>query len=85
MLCIAGLWRAGASGKPDDFTMLTTSPGSDMIPFHERQICVLPPNDWAAWIYLTKPANDLLRPLPSARLTLADRRTTASRIEWNIT
>jgi putative SOS response-associated peptidase YedK len=31
-------------------------------------VVVLPPEDWAAWIYLTKPEKDLLRPLPEGAL-----------------
>jgi putative SOS response-associated peptidase YedK len=37
-------------------------------PYHSRQLVVLPPADWAAWIYLTKPEKDLLRPLPKGSL-----------------
>jgi len=44
--------------------MLTTSPGPDV----ERQIVVLRPEDWAAWIYLTRPESELLRPLPEGSL-----------------
>ena len=31
------------------------------------QVAVLRPEDWAAWLYLTKPQAELLRPLPEAR------------------
>src|SRR4051812_41119451 len=67
-LAIAGLWRDGKAKAPPAFTMLTTSPGPDVEPFHSRQVVVLPPEDSAAWIYLTKPENDLLRPLPKGSL-----------------
>jgi putative SOS response-associated peptidase YedK len=48
--------------------MLTTEPGPDVKPFHNRQIVVLRPEDWAAWIYLTKAEGELLRPLPEGSL-----------------
>ena len=48
--------------------MLTTEPGPDVQPFHNRQIVVLQPSDWKAWIYLTKPEQELLRPLPAGSL-----------------
>jgi putative SOS response-associated peptidase YedK len=67
-LAIAGLWRDGKAEAPPAFTMLTTSPGPDVEPYHSRQVVVLPPEDWAAWIYLTKPEKDLLRPLPNGSL-----------------
>ena len=48
--------------------MLTTEPGPDIAPYHDRQIVVLKPEDWAHWIYLTKPETELLRPLPAGSL-----------------
>ena len=67
-LAIAGIWREGSGNQPPAFTMLTTEPGADVKPFHNRQIVVLRPEDWAAWIYLTKPEGELLRPLPEGSL-----------------
>jgi putative SOS response-associated peptidase YedK len=63
-LTIAGIWREGQGNHPTAFTMLTTEPGPDVAPIHNRQIVVLQPSDWAAWIYLTKPEAELLQPLP---------------------
>ena len=48
--------------------MLTTAPGADVAPYHDRQIVVLRPADWPAWIYLTKPENELLKPLAEGSL-----------------
>ncbi|KRB80610.1 hypothetical protein ASE00_16310 [Sphingomonas sp. Root710] len=70
-LGIAGIWRAGSAGDPDVFTMLTTAPGPDIQPYHDRQIVVLPPEDWASWLYADQPEADLLRPLPAGKLTVA--------------
>lgn len=67
-LAIAGLWREAEGNQPMSFTMLTTSPGPDIAPYHDRQVVVLRPNDWAAWLYLTKPQAELLRPLPEGSL-----------------
>jgi putative SOS response-associated peptidase YedK len=50
------------------FTMLTTEPSPDVRPYHNRQIVVLPPEDWAPWFYRTKPEAELLRPLPAGSL-----------------
>jgi len=68
-LAIAGLWREAQGNHPMSFTMLTTSPGPDIEPYHNRQVVVLRPQDWAAWLYLTKPQTELLRPLPAGSLT----------------
>ena len=67
-MAIAGLWREGQGGKADAFTMLTTEPGPDMVPYHNRQLVVLRPKDWSAWIYLTKPEQEILKPLPPGSL-----------------
>ena len=76
-MAIAGIWREQkpqaadkpqAAQKPPAFTMLTTEPGPDVSPYHDRQIVVLPPRDWAAWLYLSKPEAELLRPLPAGSL-----------------
>ena len=48
--------------------MLTTAPSADVAPYHDRQVAVLPPEDWAAWLYLSKPEAELLRPLPEGSL-----------------
>ena len=65
-MAIAGIWRAIAGVEA--FTMLTTEPGPDVAPYHDRQVVVLPPDDWAAWLYLSRPDGELLRPLPAGSL-----------------
>lgn len=64
-MAIAGLWREGEGNHPPTFTMLTTEPGPDVKPIHDRQVVVLRPEDWTAWLDLSKPEVELLRPLPS--------------------
>jgi putative SOS response-associated peptidase YedK len=63
---IAGLWRE--SGAGDAFAMLTTEPGPDIAPIHDRQIVILLPEQWPEWLYLTKPEAELLKPLPKGTL-----------------
>jgi putative SOS response-associated peptidase YedK len=36
--------------------------------YHDRQVAVLRPADWAKWLYLSKPEAELLRPLPGGSL-----------------
>lgn len=67
-LTIAGIWRDGQGNQPPAFTMLTTKPGPDVEPYHNRQIVVLQPEDWRAWLDLSKPEQELLRPLPQGSL-----------------
>lgn len=69
-MTIAGLWRAATGNKPPTFTMLTTDPGPDVAPYHNRQVVVLQPHEWVAWLSLTKPEAELLRPLPIGSLAV---------------
>ena len=64
---IAGLWRTDPQ-VGEAFTMLTTEPGEDVQPYHNRQIVVLAPDDFGAWLDPTVPAAELCRPLPAGSL-----------------
>ena len=44
LFAIAGLVR------DERFTMLTCEPGPDIAPYHNRQIVLLPRDQWAAWL-----------------------------------
>jgi putative SOS response-associated peptidase YedK len=68
--CLAGLWRPMPDRAGDAFTLLTTEPGPDVTPIHNRQVIVLERSDWQAWLCLDKPEADLLRPLPPGSLTV---------------
>lgn len=68
VMAIAGLWREDEGEL--SFTMLTTEPGPDIAPYHDRQVVVLRPEDWAHWLFLTRPEEELLRPLPAGSLTV---------------
>ena len=67
-MAIAGLWREQQGNLPPAFAMLTTVPGADVQPFHLRQVAVLRPQEWKAWIYPTNSESELLRPLPAGSL-----------------
>jgi putative SOS response-associated peptidase YedK len=72
---IAGLMR-DAPGIGEAFTMLTTEPGPDVAPYHNRQVAILRPTDWRAWLDYSKPASDLLAPLPAGSLTVSQAQRT---------
>ena len=79
MIGIAGLVRpdAGEKGKREPgeaFTMLTTEPGPDVRPYHLRQVALLAPGDWRAWLDHSVAASDLLGPAPAGSVVVrADR------------
>jgi putative SOS response-associated peptidase YedK len=52
--------------------MLTTEPGPDVAPYHNRQVVVLARKDWPAWLYLTKPEAELLKPSPAGSFNVVD-------------
>ena len=80
---IAGLLRAAPAGPdaartsagepwPESFTMLTTAPGPDVAPLHDRQVVVLDRADWARWLWgAPEDAAALLRPSPAGTLRVA--------------
>jgi len=59
---IAGLVRDGR------FTLLTTAPGPDIAPYHDRQIAILPRKDWRAWLGAAD-AQPAIGPLPAGTLS----------------
>jgi putative SOS response-associated peptidase YedK len=67
--CIAGLWRAEPA-VGEAYTMLTTEPGADVAPFHNRQVAVLRRADWGRWLDPAIPAGELLVPLPAGSLAV---------------
>jgi putative SOS response-associated peptidase YedK len=58
--CLAGYWRRDADDA-ERFTLLTTEPGPDMAPYHNRQVVLLPRTAWASWL-AGAPEPDLLKP-----------------------
>lgn len=68
LLGVAGLWREDEAGMA--FTMLTTSPGKDVAPYHDRQIAVMPARNWGDWLYLDRPDHTLLQPLRAGTLSV---------------
>ena len=68
--CFAGLWRPMPDGSGEAFTLLTTEPGPDVASIHNRQVVVLDRADWLAWLDLTRPEGELLRPLPAGSLVV---------------
>ena len=64
---IAGLWRKDET-VGEAFTMLTTEPGDDVRPYHNRQVVVLPPAEFGRWLDPSVPARELTKPLPAGSL-----------------
>ena len=56
---IAGIVQEGC------FSLLTTAPGSDVAPYHDRQIVTLAPDQGMAWLNLSQPEQVILRAPPA--------------------
>jgi putative SOS response-associated peptidase YedK len=65
--CFAGLWRPTPQGG-EAFTLLTTEPGPDVAPIHNRQMVILERSDWSAWLEQVGNEAGLLRALPAGSL-----------------
>lgn len=61
---IAGIVKDGA------WAMLTTEPGPDIAPYHDRQIVVLDQARGVGWLDLRRPQGELLVPSPAGSLNV---------------
>lgn len=75
-LSIAGLCRS-TEGIGEAFTMLTTEPGPDVAPYHNRQVAVLPSSEWSNWLDHSIPAREIIKPLPAGSLAISAAPATA--------
>ncbi|MFI8683543.1 SOS response-associated peptidase family protein [Brevundimonas diminuta] len=61
---IAGIVKDGA------FAMLTTEPGADVAPYHNRQVVLLPPGAGIRWLDLSAAEDLILQPSPAGALAV---------------
>jgi putative SOS response-associated peptidase YedK len=64
---IAAIVRADP-GVGEAFTLLTCPPGSDVVPYHNRQVVLLSPAACFAWLDPASAAQDFTVPLPEGSL-----------------
>ena len=69
MLGIAALVR-NSPEVGEAYTLLTMPPGPDVAPLHGRQIVILPPEQWPAWLNGTAKSADLFQALPEGSLSV---------------
>jgi len=61
---IAGIVRDGA------FAMLTTEPGPDIAPYHDRQVVLLEPGKGIAWLELSRSESEMLKAATGGALSV---------------
>ncbi|HUG46379.1 MAG TPA: SOS response-associated peptidase family protein [Sphingomicrobium sp.] len=66
---IAGLLRSHLE-TGEAFTLLTCPPGPDVEPYHNRQIALLRPDQWRAWLDGSARSADLLGPTAAGELVV---------------
>lgn len=68
--CFPGLWERWESpdGPLESFTLMTTAPGPDAAPYHDRQPVILPREHWATWLDLAADVVPLLVHGPAGEL-----------------
>lgn len=54
--------------RDDAFAMLTTAPGDDVAPYHDRQVVLLPPGAGLHWLDLSAAQDLMLQPSPAGSL-----------------
>jgi putative SOS response-associated peptidase YedK len=67
---IAGIVRSDPK-VGEAFTLLTSPPGPDVAPYHDRQIVLLSPKDCLRWLDPATDAASLVRSLPGGTLAVA--------------
>jgi putative SOS response-associated peptidase YedK len=60
----AGIWRPASADWPEAYAMLTVEANADVAPYNDRQLAVLRRVQRMEWLDLTRPEEELLRPLP---------------------
>lgn len=69
----AGIWRPTTREWPGSYAILTTAANRDVAPYHDRQMAVLRRDQRMAWLDMTCPATELLRPLPAGSFIVSRR------------
>lgn len=60
----AAIWRPASRDWPASYAVLTTEANGDVAPCHDRQMAVIRRPDRMSWLDLTRPEDELLKPLP---------------------
>ena len=62
--CFAGIWREAKGNWPESFAVLTIPAAPDLEHLTDRQLAVIRPEEARSWLTLSRPEEELLRPLP---------------------
>lgn len=65
---LAAIWQPATPDFPESFSLLTTSPGPDVAPIHNRQVVLIDRRQWRDWLDPAVPSVELLHPSPAGTL-----------------
>jgi putative SOS response-associated peptidase YedK len=68
-----GIWsrsRCGLDGIVDSFALLTSAPGPDQAPYHDRQPVILERDQWADWLNTAKDLAPSFRGSPAGAIAV---------------
>jgi putative SOS response-associated peptidase YedK len=60
----AGIWRPASADWPEAYAILTVAANADVARYQDRQMAVLRRRQRMDWLHLSRPEDELLRPLP---------------------
>lgn len=70
VFCFAGIWEPSRGGGAPTFAILTTKPNALVSEIHDRMPVIVDPANHATWLAGTLAMDDVLRPLPAARMAV---------------
>ena len=70
-MALAAVWRAGEGGEAASFSLLTTEPGPDVEPYHDRGVIPVPMKRWADWLFGETFPADVIAPPEAGRLIVS--------------
>lgn len=71
-VAIAGLVRANPD-VGEAYTLLTVPPGADITPYHHREVALLTPPQWRAWLDGSAKCVEILRPSVEGSLAVSQK------------
>jgi putative SOS response-associated peptidase YedK len=80
----AGIWRPATRDWPEAYAILTIQANDDIAPYHDRQMVVLRRDERSAWLDMTHPEHEILRPLPGASFAISRLRQGRRQAEFAI-
>ena len=77
-------WRPATRDWPEAYAILTIQANDDIALYHDRQMVVLRRDERSAWLDMTHPEQEVLRPLPGRSFAISRLRQGRRQAEFAI-